>query len=56
MSKRLTVPKELEHLIEKREDEGDRRSQDRRSKARSPAGAEEQRQTNDRRRKRRRKS
>jgi hypothetical protein len=47
MGKRMPVPKELEHLIEKRDAEQDRRSGTRRRKTRPPA---------DRRQKRRRKS
>jgi len=62
MSKRLPVPSDLEHLIEKRDDETVRRGQTRRRRARAQATPAteavqpERRQRADRRRKRRRKS
>lgn len=62
MSKRLEVPADLEHLIEKRDDdENDRRGQGRRSSGRGKSVGEtadkpERRQKSDRRGKRRRKS
>lgn len=60
MSKRLEVPADLAHLIEKRDDESDRRGQGRRRSRGAatngaPAGKTERRQ-GDRRKKARRKS
>lgn len=61
MGKRIPVPPELEHLIEKRDEESDRRGNDRRKRAGqslsggAPIGKPERRQA-DRRRKKRRKS
>jgi hypothetical protein len=61
MAKHLPVPPELEHLIEKRDAEADRRERKRR-KAQSPIedaatpAKPERRQASDRRRKRRRKA
>jgi hypothetical protein len=61
MSKRLPVPSDLEHLIEKRDDEKDRRNAERRKRAQysteSVAGKKpERRKQVDRRKKGRRKS
>ena len=52
MSKQLPVPKELEQLIEKRDEDGDRRRGERRKRARHTAGGEstpkpERRQANE---------
>lgn len=62
MPKHLPVPKDLEHLLEKRDAEEDRRQKKRRKKLQleadygKPASKPERRQTSDRRRKRRRKA
>jgi hypothetical protein len=59
MAKRLPVPPELEHLVEKRDEEADRRKSDRRSKQTGDgeeAAKAERRKSADRRNKRRRKS
>jgi len=61
MSKHLPVPADLEHLIEKRDRESDRRGQKRRNKLKLPAdgnatASTERRQKAERRRKRRRKA
>jgi hypothetical protein len=61
MSKRLPVPPELESLIEKREADTDRRSGERRKRARHTAGSKsvaqpERRQKTNRRKKGRRKA
>jgi hypothetical protein len=62
MAKRLPVPPELEKLIEKREQEKDRRAGERRSGAKSPRasgkanGLNDRRQPTNRRRKSRRKA
>src|SRR5689334_5317364 len=59
MSKRLEVPSDLEHLIEKRDDEKDRRGQGRRSsssaKPSSVPASDAERRKGDRRKKPRRK-
>ena len=60
MSKRLEVPADLEHLIEKRDEEKERRGDGRRSTGRAAssgetAGKPERRQKADRRKKPRRK-
>jgi hypothetical protein len=60
MAKRMDVPPELQHLIEKRDEEVDRRKSDRRGKqaasGEKAANKAERRTTADRRGKRRRKS
>jgi hypothetical protein len=62
MSKRLSVPSELEHLIEKRDEDLDRRQTNRRRKTQSTNGATgstakpDRRQKTNRRRKPRRKA
>jgi len=62
MSKHLPVPPDLEHLIEKRDRESDRREQTRRNELEpqesgdATAGTPERRQKTERRRKRRRKA
>jgi hypothetical protein len=62
MSKRIPIPPELEHLIEKRDDDADRRKEKGRRKAVSPEVADEapaepeRREKKDRRGKRRRKA
>jgi hypothetical protein len=61
MAKRLPVPPELEHLVEKRDEEADRRSGERRSREKKlptveeAANQAERRKSADRRNKRRRK-
>jgi hypothetical protein len=60
MSKRLPVPADLEHLIEKRDDDGDRLNGERRKKSRATTAGEaapvpEKRKQGDRRQKGRRK-
>ena len=60
MSKRMEVPAELEHLIEKRDDEKDRRGEGRRSSSTpklrgETASKAERRKQSDRRKKGRRK-
>jgi hypothetical protein len=60
MSKRIAVPAELEHMLEKRDDEKNRRGPGRRGSARSKSGEAsakpERRKKSDRRGKKRRKS
>lgn len=56
MSKRLPVPPELEHLIEKRDEEKDRRVSNRRKTGGASAAVPERRKQGDRRKDSRRKS
>ena len=56
MAKRLQVPPELEKLIEKREEETERRNGERRKKALPKAAVETDRRQAERRKKKRRKS